>query len=131
MSRRLSWVIALMIIVVSGAFLGLLSGGSSAEQSPVPVPASAESTRADQLRADFPGGDQAPALMVLTRADGAALSPADQAAADAARQRMLATADAGPGGPPLQVSEDGQAAIAVVPLPADLSGFALGDEVTK
>ena len=132
MSRRLSWLIALVILIASGAALGLLSGGSSGEQSPVPVPAGAESTRADALRADFPGGDKAPALLVLTRTDGAALSPADRAAADAARERMLAAAgDTGPGGPPVQVSEDGQAAIAVVPLPADLSGFALGDEVTK
>ena len=131
MSRRLSWLIALVILIASGAALGLLSGGSSGEQSPVPVPAGAESTRADALRADFPGGDKAPALLVLTRTDGAALSPADRAAADAARERMLAAGDAGPGGPPVQVSEDGQAAIAVVPLPADLSGFALGDEVTK
>ncbi len=131
MSRRLSWLIALMILVASGAALGLLSGGSSGEQSPVPVPASAESTRADVLRTDFPGGDQAPVLLVLTRTDGAALGPADRAAADAARERMLAAAATGPGGPPVQVSQDGEAAIAVVPLPADLSGFALGDEVTK
>ena len=132
MSRRLSWLIALVILIASGAALGLLSGGSSGEQSPVPVPAGAESTRADALRADFPGGDKAPALLVLTRTDGAALSPADRTAADAARERMLVAAgDTGPGGPPVQVSEDGQAAIAVVPLPADLSGFALGDEVTK
>ncbi|MEH3139206.1 MAG: MMPL family transporter [Mycobacterium kyogaense] len=131
MSRRLSWVIALAIIVTSGAFLGLSSGGSSAEQSPVPVPASAESTRADALRADFPGGDQAPVLLVLTRTDGAALTPADRAAADAARERMLAAADNGPGGPPVQISQDGEAAITVVPLAANLSGFALGDEVTK
>ena len=132
MSRRLSWLIALVILIASGAALGLLSGGSSGEQSPVPVPAGAESTRADALRADFPGGDKAPALLVLTRTDGAALSPADRAAAGAARERMVAAAgDTGPGGPPVQVSEDGQAAIAVVPLPADLSGFALGDEVTK
>ncbi|MCG7595590.1 MMPL family transporter [Mycobacterium sp. PSTR-4-N] len=130
MSRRLSWTIAVLIIAVSGALLGLLSGGSAGEQSPVPVPANAESTRADALRADFPGGDQAPVLLVLTRTDGAPLSPADRAAADAARERMLAAADAGPGGPPVQVSEDGQAAIAVVPVPADLSGFALGDEVS-
>ncbi|MEW5809608.1 MAG: MMPL family transporter [Actinomycetota bacterium] len=130
MSRRLSWVIALAIIVVSGALTGLLGGGASGEQSPVSVPAGAESARADAARADFPGGDQAPVLLVLTRTDGAALSAADRAAAEAARERMLTAADKGTAGPPVQISQDGQAAIAVVPLAANLSGFALGDEVT-
>ncbi|TRW77827.1 MMPL family transporter [Mycolicibacterium sp. 018/SC-01/001] len=131
MNKRLSWLIALAIIVVSGALMGLLGGGDSGEQSPVPVPAGAESTRADELRASFPGGDQAPVLLVLTRTDGAQLTAGDRAAADAARTRMLTAAGGSPAGPPMQVSEDGQAAIAVVPIPADLSGFALGDEVTK
>ncbi|RZT17965.1 RND superfamily putative drug exporter [Mycobacterium sp. BK558] len=129
MSRRLSWLIALVVIVASGALMGLLGGGDSGDQSPVPVPTAAESARADAVRAEFPGGDQAPVLLVLTRDDGAALSPADRDAADQARQRMLTAAGAGNAGPPVQVSEDGQAAIAVVPLNSGLSGFALTDEV--
>ncbi|MCV7432229.1 MMPL family transporter [Mycolicibacterium bacteremicum] len=115
MSRRLSWLVAFLVILASGAGMALLSGGDSASQSPVAVPADAESARADALRAEFPGGDQAPAIIVFTRTDGAALGPADIAAA----------------GPGAQVSEDGKAALSVAPLPADLSGFALNDAVQE
>lgn len=93
--------------------MALLGGGDSASQSPVAVPASAESARADALRTQFPGGDTAPAIIVVTRTDGAALTPADTAAA----------------GPGAQVSADGKAALRVAPLAADLSGFHLRDAV--
>ncbi len=125
----MSLFIALVVVVVSGALMGLLSGGTSAEQSPVVVPADSESARADAARAEFPGGDQVPAILVVTRADGAALTPQDRAAVDGARERMLAAAGAGRSGPPVQISEDGQAAVAPVVLHADLSGFALNDKV--
>lgn len=113
MSRRLSWILALLVVVISGALMALVGSGDSASQSPVPVPASAESARADALRADFPGGDQVPAIIVVTRTDGGPLSQADVAAA----------------GPAAKVSEDGMAAVVVAPLSAELSGFALNDAV--
>ncbi|GAB3216886.1 MMPL family transporter [Mycolicibacterium hippocampi] len=131
MARRLSWALALVVIAASVALMALLSGGDSAEQSPVAVPPGAESARADALRAEFPGGDQAPVILVISRDDGARLTPADIEAADLSRQRMLAAADAGDAGPPVQVSDDRQAAVATVPLQADLSGFALSDKVTE
>ncbi|MGU3501413.1 MMPL family transporter [Mycobacterium sp. C31M] len=115
MSSRVSWLVALLVIVVSGSGLALLSGGDAASQSPVAVPASAESARVDALRSEFPGGDQAPAIIVFTRTDGGALNPADTAAA----------------GPGAQVSLDGLAAVSVSPLPAELSGFALNDAVEE
>ncbi|MCB0949599.1 MAG: MMPL family transporter [Mycobacterium sp.] len=148
MVRRLSWVLALVIVAVSGALMGLLGGGDSAEQSPVPVPTTAESARADAARAQFPGGDRVPVILVVSREDGSALTPADLDAADQAHRRMLAGASEATGnapgaseatgnapgaseatGPPIQVSDDRQAAIAVVPLQADLSGFELNDEI--
>lgn len=116
MSRRLSWTLALLVVAISGALMALLgSGDTSSSQSPVAVPAGAESARADALRRDFPGGDQAPAIIVITRTDGGRLSQADIAAA----------------GPGARVSQDGAAAVVVAPLPADLSGFALGDAVRQ
>ena len=115
MSGRLSWLVALLVILASGAGMALLSGGDSASQSPVSVPAGAESARVDALRAQFPGGDQAPAIIVFSRTDGAPLGAADIAAA----------------GRGAQVSEDGKAALSVAPLPADLSGFALDDAVQE
>jgi len=115
MSSRVSWLVAILVILASGAGLGLLSGSDAASQSPVAVPASAESARADALRAEFPGGDIAPAIIVFTRTDGGPLTPAEVAAA----------------GPGAQVSQDGLAAVSVSPLSADLSGFALNDAVQE
>ncbi|WP_101952801.1 MMPL family transporter [Mycobacterium sp. 3519A] len=114
MSHRLSWIWALLVVAVSGVLMALLGGGDSDQQSPVGVPASAESTRADALRAEFPGGDKAPAIVVVSRRDGAPLSQADLAAVKQG---------------PLQVSEDGMAALTAIPMDTKLSGFALNDAV--
>ncbi|MGE2733549.1 MMPL family transporter [Mycolicibacterium vaccae] len=131
MSRRFSWVLALAITLVSGALMGLLGGGDFDQQSPIAVPADAESARADAARAEFPGGDRVPAILVVTRADGSVLTPQDRTAVDAARERMFAVAEAPPAGPPPVVSEDGEAAVVTVPLTTELSGFALTDKVDE
>ena len=114
MTGRFSWVLALAVLIVSAALMGLIGSDDSSEQSPVPVPTSAESARADAVRAQLPGGDQVPAIVVYSRRDGAALTPADLSAI---KQQ------------PVVVAEDGRAAVATVPLDAGLSGFALGDAV--
>jgi len=130
-SSRRSWVLALLVAALGGALLGLIPDSASAQQSPVVLPASAESVRATELIKQFPGGDAAPVLLVISRADGAALSPDDLAAAQQARNRMAGVTGviAGPG-PPIIPSTDGQAAVAPVALDADLNGFALSDTVT-
>ena len=114
MIGRFSWLLALAVLLVSGALLGVIGSDDSSEQSPVPVPAGAESTRANEVRAQLPGGDQVPAILVYSRTDGAALTPADLGAI---RQQ------------PVIPAEDGKAAVATVPLDANLSGFALSDAV--
>lgn len=114
MTGRFAWVLAFAVLIVSGALLALAGTDDSSEQSPVPVPTNAESTRADAVRAQLPGGDRVPAILVFSRRDGAALSPADLGAI---KQQPLAVAD------------DGKAAVATVPLDTALSGFALNDAV--
>lgn len=79
-----------MVVAVGSSLLALLGSDDSGSQSPVLVPDSAESARVDELQMQFPGGDQVPAILVLTRDDGAALSPADLEAAEQARQQMAA-----------------------------------------
>ena len=116
MSGRLSWMLALVVVAISGAFIGLVGSSDSSEQSPVAVPATAESARADALRTQFPGGDRVPAIVVVTRRDGGPLSPADRSAI---KQQ------------PVLISTDGRAAVATVPLDAALSGFALNDAVKE
>ena len=118
MSRTLSWVLAVLIVVVSGALMALLGSDDSSSRSPVPVPDSAESARPDALRAQFPGGDDVPAIIVITRDDGTPLRPAD---VGAVKQKWRG----------VQVSADGAAALAVVPLSGDLTGFALNDAVKE
>ncbi|WP_236949996.1 MMPL family transporter [Mycobacterium sp. MS1601] len=108
-----SWILALAITLLSGAFMGLAGSDSSADQSPVSLPDTAESARAAALAGEFPGGDQAPAVIVITRTDGGVLDAADRAATGAT-----------------MFSEDGKAALSVVPLDGDLSGFALDDAVS-
>ncbi len=119
-SRR-SWVWVLLAVLAAGALMGLAGGGDSASQSPVSLPSAAESARAAELAARFPGGDAAPAILIVTRADGGVLTPDDRAAGEAAGQRIAAA--------PPAVSDDGRAALAVAPLDAGLSGFALNDAV--
>jgi RND superfamily putative drug exporter len=122
-----SWLLAVVIALAAGALMALAGSDASAGQSPVALPDSAEAARAAALVAQFPGGDEAPAILMVSRTDGAALTPADRAAADAARVRV----SSGTPGPPLMVSHDGRAALAAVPLRTDLSGFALDDAVTS
>ena len=112
-SSRRSWVLALFIAALGGALLGLIPESASAQQSPVVLPPSAESVRATELIKQFPGGDIAPVLLVISRADGAALSPDDLAAAQQARDRMAGVngvIDAP--GPPVIPAADGMAAVA-------------------
>ncbi|MDR3661283.1 MAG: MMPL family transporter [Mycobacterium sp.] len=113
MSTRVAWALALLVVVISGASMAFLGTGDSASRSPVAVPASAESARADTLRTQFPGGETVPAIIVVTRTDGAPLTAADITAA----------------GPGARVSADGRATLRVAPLAADLSGFRLSDAV--
>lgn len=118
MSRRFSWVVAVLVLAFCGALMALIGSDDSSARSPVPVPEGAESARADALRAQFPGGDRVPAIVVITRDDGTPLRPTDLTAVE---QKW----------PAVQVSEDGEAALAVVPLDSDLTGFTLTDEVKK
>ena len=125
---------ALAVALLGGSLLGLVPQSSSAEQSPVVLPPTAEAARAAEVAKQFPGGDTAPVILVITRSDGGELSPDDLAAAGAARQRMVAAAHDGaadgfaPPIPPIP-STDGKAAIAPVAMSPDLSGFDLFDKV--
>ncbi len=131
-SNRRSWVLALVVAALGGALLGLIPQSGSAEQSPVVLPATAESVRAAEVIKAFPGGDTAPVLLVISRADGADLSPEELGAAQQARDRMSAvTGVVATPGPPIIGATDGKAAVAPVALSPDLTGFALSDTVTS
>ncbi len=127
---RRSWVLAVAIVLLSGGFIALIGANAAAGQSPVLVPPSAESSRTAETLRQFPDGDRASAILVITRTDGSPLTSADLAGTDKARNRMQMVPQALPGtSTPVIRSADGKAAIATVSLCADLSGFALTDEV--
>jgi RND superfamily putative drug exporter len=131
-SNRRSWVLARVVAALGGALLGLIPQSGSAEQSPVVLPATAESVRAAEVIKAFPGGDTAPVLLVISRADGADLSPEELGAAQQARDRMSGvTGVVATPGPPIVGATDGKAAVAPVALSPDLTGFALSDTVTS
>ncbi|MGV8874975.1 MAG: MMPL family transporter [Rhodococcus sp. (in: high G+C Gram-positive bacteria)] len=112
--------------------MGLVGANDSAGQSPNSLPTSAESYQVDELLAEFPDSDTAPVILVLSRADGGDLTPADIDAAAAAQNRLLAVDRSVPDepGPPPIVAPDGKAAIALVQVDSGLSGFTLNDLIT-
>lgn len=132
-THRRSWALALAILILSIAVIGLVGSNDSAGQSPNSLPTSAESYQVDELLSQFPDSDTAPVILVLSRVDGGDLTPADIEAAAAAQARLL-TVDRSvtdePGPPPI-VAPDGKAAIAFVQVNSELSGFTLNDLITS
>ncbi len=133
MTGRRSWVVGLSLVLLGIGAMVLIGGNAAAGRAPQSVPTDSDSARLDRLARQFPGGDEAPLIMVVSRADGAVLDPADIAATQAACDRMQALArPLGAGGAlPALVSADGKAAIGVVQLAADLSGLVLTDKVAR
>lgn len=124
---RRSWLLTLGAFLLAGAFMMMVGANSAASQAPVSLPADSDSARVEALAAQFPGGAQAPVLLVVSRGDNGALDSADLGATEQARARMQAYAPAP--APPIVVSADGKVAIAPVALNVDLSGLALSDAV--
>ena len=127
-THRRSWAVALLIAAASGVFMALAGSNADAGKPPLQLPPSAESAKAAEVLKSFPGGDRVPAILVVSRRDGSALTTDDLATADSARQRALSST--GVAGPPQMVSQDGRAAVAPIPLPAATSGFELNEAVT-
>ncbi|OBH52488.1 hypothetical protein A5685_14805 [Mycobacterium colombiense] len=126
---RRSWLLALVTALVGVAFMVLVGGNAAAGQSPRSVPVAAQSAQVDALAKQFPGGDEAPLIVVVSRTDGGVLGPSD-IAAQAALDRAQAAAQPGANqaAPPMP-SMDSKAVLGVVPISADLSGLPLGDAV--
>ncbi|WP_434086317.1 MMPL family transporter [Mycobacterium lentiflavum] len=128
---RGSWRIGLATVLLGVGFIVLIGANSSGGQAPLSLPTDSDSAKLDAVARQFPGGDQVPLLLVVSRADGARLDSADVSATQAARERMqrvVAPFAAANMQPPI-VSADGKAAIGVVPIRADLSGMVLNEAV--
>lgn len=110
-SRRGAW------ITLGGVLLGMvvlfgLFGRAEAPEGIDPEPADSESAQVSEVLATFPDADTQSILVVATRDDGAALTPADLDAL--AGLTPVLDADGEPA--PAVVSDDGEAAVIVAPL---------------
>ncbi len=123
-SRR-SWALSLAVVILSLAFMAIVGENDSAGQAPSSVPTSADSAQVTELLAEFPGADTAPVLLVVSRDDGAALTPSDIEAA----QQALGRLDDNPA--PIVTAPDGKATLGIVQVDSSLSGFSLNDTVTS
>lgn len=130
---RRSGALAAAIFILAVAVMGLVGSNDSADQSPNSLPTAAESYQVDELLSQFPDSDTAPVILVLSRADGGDLTPADIEGAAAAQSRLLAVDRSVPDepGPPPIVAPDGKAAIALVQVDSELSGFTLNELITE
>ncbi|WP_336082834.1 MMPL family transporter [Nocardia sp. SSK8] len=120
---RRSWAVLLAVLAAAVAVMALAGVNDSAGQAPVSLPSSAESARAATAAERFPGAGESAAIVVATRADDGPLTPADLTALASALER----AGAPTGG--LVPAPDGRAALAQLPVSADLNGFALTDRI--
>ncbi|MDO2382092.1 MMPL family transporter [Mycobacterium avium subsp. hominissuis] len=126
-----SWLLAAVTVLAGVGVMALVGPNAAAGQAPQSLPQHSPSARITALAGQFPGGDRTPLIVVVSRADGAVLGPADLGAARAARDRAQAAAQPGAApAQPLTPSRDGKAALGIVPLSTTLSGLALNDAVS-
>lgn len=124
---RRSWLLALVTALLGAGFMVLIGGNAAAGQAPRSLPDDSQSAEVNALAGQFPGGDRAPLIVVVSRSDAAVLSPADVGAAQAALDRTQVTAQTGAA--PALPSKDAKAVLGVVPISSGLTGLALGDTV--
>lgn len=108
--KAAAWLMALLPLLIAGALIGLLGEGERDAGATDSLPRGADSTQAAALRDALPAEDSSVAIVLWSAADGR-LTP-DQLA-------VLQEQAGGLGAPaPLVPSEDGTAALAVVPVQA-------------
>jgi hypothetical protein len=73
---RLAWLLALTIVLTSGALMAISGTVSASSQSPISVPTGSDSAKAAVALRQFSGGDQASAILIVTRRDASPLTPA-------------------------------------------------------
>ncbi|MGV2985293.1 MMPL family transporter [Microbacterium sp. AGC85] len=112
-SRRGAWVSLGIVLLVFVALFGLFSriDGPTGNDT---APPDAESSRVSAMLEEFPNADQQSVLVVASRADAAALSPADLTALHAIVPVLDAHTGLESSGP--NASDDGKAAVIVAPI---------------
>lgn len=119
--RLSAWLVLAVAVLAAGAVLGLAGEVRTSNDPTATLPDGAESTEVAALERQLPSGQRNPALIVYSRG-GTALTEADRAkiTADAAAVRAAG---------PAVYSEEGDAALLALTLPADLPAQELIDRV--
>ncbi|WP_167400742.1 MMPL family transporter [Dietzia lutea] len=126
--RISAWVMLVAVLLVSGAVFAFASSESSSE-APQTLPDDSEAALVSELQREFPDSGSVPAVLVVTREDGAELGPEGVAAAVGAGERMSEVVGTPPQGP--IPSEDGAAALMLVPVDSSLISGGEGRELVE
>ncbi|HEU4347426.1 MAG TPA: MMPL family transporter [Actinoplanes sp.] len=113
--RLAAWLTVAAAIIIAAAVFGLPRPDNPAPVSSTGLSADWQSTVAERLQRQLPSTDVEPAIIVVSRADGTALSDADRAAVTDRSAGLGRFAVGGRAAPP-QVSPDGKVALVVVPI---------------
>jgi RND superfamily putative drug exporter len=113
--RLAAWLTVAAAIVLGAAIFGLPKPANPAPVSSTGLSAEWQSTQVERLQERLPAADVQPAIIVISRADGGALTDADRAAVTD-RSAELGRVAVGGQVAPAQVSPDGTVALVAVPL---------------
>jgi len=122
--KRTAWAVLLGTIVAVGLLFALLPANESAEFPAAGLPESSQAAQVTALLAEFPSADQTAAIVVWIR-DGAELTASDRTAITAAAEQ-LGTVSLAPRATTPRFSDDGLAALSVVPLEAGSATVDIG-----
>ncbi|MGC4820061.1 MMPL family transporter [Micromonospora sp. DT63] len=113
--RLAAWLTVAAALVVGAVVFGIPRPDNPAPVSSTGLSVQWESTQVQRLQDQLPSSDVQPAIVVVSRSDGGALSEADRATL-AARSGDLGRFAVGGQVSPAQVSPDGTVALVAVPL---------------
>ncbi|MEU7977322.1 efflux RND transporter permease subunit [Micromonospora sp. NPDC049081] len=129
-SRLAAWLTVVAAIVVGAIVFGLPKPDNPAPVSTTGLSVQWQSTQVERLQEQLPQRDVQPAIVVVSRNDGAALTDADRAAVTGRAGALGRLAVGGQVSPP-QVSPDGTVALLAVPLDTAGGQQAVADEVAQ
>lgn len=115
--RWAAWLTVLAAIVLGAAVFGLPKPDNPAPVSATGLSDQWQSTQVERLQEQLPASEVQPALVVVSRTDGNALTAADQETLTGQRNELRRFAVNGQVPPP-QVAPDGSVALIAVPLSA-------------
>ncbi|MCG5465773.1 efflux RND transporter permease subunit [Micromonospora sp. MED01] len=128
--RLAAWLTVAAAIVVGAAVFGTPQPDNPAPVSATGLSVQWQSTQVQRLQDQLPSSDVQPAIVVISRGDGGALSATDRATVGARAEGLRRFAVGGQVSP-AQVSPDGAVALVVVPLDTAGGQEVVTDAVTQ